>query len=57
MVLKPAPTPVRPSFTAATLVGMISEVLCGLRDRRKGGNNQRYAVASVANSLGRMSRR
>jgi len=47
MVLKPAPAPVRPTFTAATLVGMIREVLCGLPDMRKGGNNQRYVIGDA----------
>jgi hypothetical protein len=49
MVLKPASTsgPVRPTFTAATLVGLIREALCGLPDTRKGGNNQRYAIGDV----------
>ena len=47
MVLKPAPAPVRPTFTAATLVGMIRAALCGLPDRRKGGNNQRYAMGDA----------
>ena len=47
MVLKPAPAPVCPTFTAATLVGMIRAALCGLPDRRKGGNNQRYAMGDA----------
>ena len=47
MVLKPPPTPVRPAFTAATLVGLIRETLCGLPDKRKGGNNQRYAMGDA----------
>ena len=47
MVLKPPPTPVRPAFTAATLVGLIRETLCGLPDKRKGGNNQCYAMGDA----------
>jgi hypothetical protein len=49
MFLKPASTsgPVRPTFTAATLVGLIREARCGLPDTRKGGNNQRYAIGDA----------
>ena len=47
MVLKPPPTPLRPTFTAAALVGMIRAALCSLPDRRKGGNNQRYAIGDA----------
>ena len=47
MVLKPPPAPVRPTFTAATLVGLIRAALCGLPDRHKGGNNQRYAMGDA----------
>ena len=49
MVLKPASTsgPVRPTFTAATLVGLIREALYGLPDIRKGGNHQRYAIGDA----------
>jgi hypothetical protein len=47
MVLKPPLAPVRPTFTAATLVGMIREALWSLPDRRKGGNNQRYVIGDA----------
>ena len=47
MVLKPPPTPLRPTVTAAVLVGMIRAALCSLPDRRKGGNNQRYAMGDA----------
>jgi hypothetical protein len=47
MVLKPPPTPVRPAFTAATLVSLIREALWALPDKRKGGNNQRYAMGDA----------
>ena len=45
MVLKPKSTPVK--WTITTLVATIREVLCGLPDARKGGNNQRYTMGDA----------